>query len=126
MDIRHALTALGAGLTTGLLVAVLVIEILAVEFSVLVGLPVGILAGLVVLATVGVIFDGLDAMERRALTAYAAFGFAVIGLAALAYVNVLVGVSGQVVAGVGLGVTVLTYLGLWGIERRNRPSAGSP
>lgn len=118
MDIRHALTAVGAGLTTGLLVAVLVIEMLAFEFSVLVGLPVGILGGLVVLATVGVTFDGLDAMERRALTAYAAFGFTVVALAALAYVNVLVGVSGQVAAGVGLAATILIYLVLWGVERQ--------
>jgi hypothetical protein len=117
MDIRHALTALGAGLTTGLLVAVLVIEMLAVEFSALVGLPVGILGGLVVLATVAITFDGLDAMERRALTAYAAFGVTAVGLAALAYVNVFVGVSGEVAAGVGLAATVLTYLVLWGVER---------
>jgi len=120
MDIRHGLAALGAGLTTGLLVAVLVIEILSFEFSVLVGLPVGTLAGLVVLATVGVAFDGLDATERRALTAYAAFGFTVVGLAVLAYVNVLVGVSGRTAAGVGLAATALIYLVLWGVERRGR------
>jgi hypothetical protein len=118
MDARHALTALGSGLTTGLVVAVLVIEVLTVEFSALVGLPVGVLAGLVVLATVGVAFDGLDAMERRALSAYAAFGLTVVGLAGLSYLNVVSGISAWVAAGVGLGVTVLTYLGLWGIERQ--------
>jgi hypothetical protein len=119
MDIRHALTALGAGLTTGLVVAVAVIEMLNFELSALVGLPVGVLAGLVVLATVGVAFDALDRMERRALSAYAAFGLTVITIAALSYVNLLSGISGQVAAGAGLAVTVLTYLGLWGIERRN-------
>lgn len=125
MDARHALTALGAGLTTGLVVAVLVIEMLAFELSALVGLPVGALAGLVVLATVGVAFDGLDRMERRALSAYAAFGFAVVGLAALSYVNLLSGVSGQLAAGVGLAATAVTYLGLWGFERGGRADTGS-
>ncbi len=117
MDIRHGLTAVGAALTTGLLVAVAITEMLAVEFSVLIGLPVGILAGLVVLATVGIAFDGLDPMERRALSAYAGFGLTVVGLAALAYLNLLGDVSGLLAAGAGLAVTVLTYLSLWGVER---------
>lgn len=119
MDMRHALTALGAGLTTGLVVAVLVIEILAVEFAALVGLPVGALAGLVVLVTVAVTFDGLDVMERRALTAYAAFGLTVIGLAALSYVNLLTGISGDIAAAAALTVALLTYLSLWGVERES-------
>ena len=118
MNVRHGLTALGSGLTTGLIFAVLVIEILDFEFSALVGLPMGILAGLVVLATVGVAFDGFDTMEQRALSAYAAFGLTVVTLAALSYANLVSGVSAQVAAGAGLAATVLTYLGLWGMERQ--------
>jgi xanthosine utilization system XapX-like protein len=121
MDLRHAATALGAGLTTGLLVAVAVIEMLAFELSALVGLPVGVLAGLVVLATVAVAFDGLDRMERRALSAYAAFGLTVLGLAALSYVNLLSGVSGWLAAVTGLVVAVLTYLLLWTTEHDDPP-----
>jgi hypothetical protein len=118
MNVRHALTALGAGLTTGLVVAVLVIELLDFEFSALIGLPVGVLAGLIVLATVAVAFDGLDEMERRAMSAYAAFGLTVIGFAALSYVNLARGFfSGTVAAGAGLIAAVLTYLGLWSRER---------
>lgn len=118
MNVRHALTAVGTGLSTGLVVAVLVIEFLAVEFGVLIGLPVGILAGLTVLATVAVAFDGLDTTERRALSAYAAFGLAIIVLAALSYVNLASGVSGQVAAVAGGAVAVVTYLGLWVLERQ--------
>jgi|AntRauTorcE11898_2_1112593.scaffolds.fasta_scaffold126831_1 hypothetical protein len=118
MNVRHTLTALGAGLTTGLLVAVLVIELLAFEFSALIGLPLGILAGLIVLATVAVAFNGLDEMERRAMSAYAAFGLTVIVFAALSYVNLARGLfSGTVAAGAGLVAAVLTYLGLWTMER---------
>lgn len=117
MNVRHALTALGAGLTTGLLVAVLVIELLDFEFSALVGLPVGVLAGLTALATVTVVYDGLDVMERRAMSAYAAFGLTVVVIAGLSYVNLFRGLfSGTVAAGVGLTATALTYLGLWGLE----------
>lgn len=120
MDIRHGLTAVGAGLTTGVVVAVLVIEVLGVELSALVGLPVGLLAGLTVLATVGVAYDSRNATERRALSAYAAFGLTVVTIAALSYVNLVTGISGGMVAGAGLAVTVLTYLGLWGVERGDR------
>lgn len=99
MHSRRAFTALGAGLTTGLLVAVLVIEILPFELSALVGLPVGILAGLTTLAAVAVAFDGFDAAERRALTAYAAFGAIVVAVSVLNYLNV----AGGTIEGMSCG-----------------------
>lgn len=118
MNVRRALTALGAGLTTGLLVTALVVELLDFELSALVGLPVGILAGLTVLATVAVVFDAVTASKQRALSAYAAFGLSVIALAALSYINAAGGfISGTVAAGAGLTMAVLTYLGLWRLER---------
>jgi len=49
MTFRSALAALGAGITTFLVVAVLVIELLDVEFSAIVGLPVGAVAGWIVI-----------------------------------------------------------------------------
>lgn len=117
MDVRHALTAFGAGLATGVLVAVFVIELLAVELAALIGLPVGVLAGLVALATVGVAFDSLGVSEQRTLSAYAAFGLTVLGMAGLNYVTAVGGISGQVAAGAGLAVAVLTYLALWAVGR---------
>ena len=47
------LAALGAAATTTLLVAVPVVELLATEFSALVALPLGLLAGLGALVGVG-------------------------------------------------------------------------
>jgi hypothetical protein len=120
MDIRHGLTAVGAGLTTGVVVAILVIELLGVELSALVGLPVGLLAGLTVLAAVSVADDSLSVTERRVLSAYAAFGLTVVTIAALSYVNLVTGIPGGMVAGAGLAGTVLTYLGLWGVDRGKR------
>lgn len=118
VNVRHALTALGAGLATGLLAVVFVVEFLAFEFSALVGLSVGILAGLTALATVAVAFDGLDVLERRAMSAYAAFGLTVIVVGGLNYVNLARGLfSGTVAAGAGLAATALTYLGLWRLEQ---------
>lgn len=118
MHSRRAFTALGAGLTTGLLVAVLVIETRPFEFSALVGLPLGILAGLTTLAAVAVAFDGFDAAKRRALIAYTAFGATIAVVAVLNSLNVVGGtISGTVAAVAGLVATALTYLGSWLRER---------
>lgn len=116
MDARRRLTAVGSGLTTGLLVAVLVIELLDFEFSAIVGLPVGAVAGLVVLVAVATGFERMGDLARRITAAYAAFGFAVFGLAALNYVNLL-RVSGRDVAAAGLAIAILTYLVLWSRHR---------
>lgn len=118
MNVRRALTVFGAGLTTGLLVTVLIIGLLDFEFSAIIGLPIGILTGLTALGTVAVTYDRLDVIERRAMSAYAAFGLAIIVITGLDYVNLARGLfSGTVAAGVGLTATALTYLGLWGLER---------
>ena len=119
MNWRLVATA-GVGVSAFLVAGAAVTGLLAatIEFSALIGLPVGVLAGLIVLATVAVAFDGLDEMERRAMSAYAAFGLTVIGFAALSYVNLARGFfSGTVAAGAGLIAAVLTYLGLWSRER---------
>lgn len=65
MNPRHLLTAVGAGITMFLVVTVLVIELLAVEFSAIVGVPLGLLAGLVVTIGLAVSFDSLDVNTRR-------------------------------------------------------------
>jgi hypothetical protein len=118
MDARTVLTAAGSGLATGLVVVVLVIEALDVEFSALVGVPVGVVAGVVVLVAVATTANGRDPSVRRALSAYAAFGLALLGLAALSYVNLAAGLLSTVeTVGVAIGVVVLVSLGLWCRER---------
>jgi hypothetical protein len=121
MDARTMLTAAGSGLTTGVVVTVLVSEVLDVEFSALVGVPVGVVAGVVVLIAVAASADGLDPSVRRALSAYAAFGLSLLGLATLSYVNLARGLLSTVeTVGVAIGVAVLVYLGHW---YRERPAA---
>ncbi|MFW5917858.1 MAG: hypothetical protein ACOCR0_00080 [Haloferacaceae archaeon] len=86
MDARKLLTTIGAGITSSLVVAAIVIELLATEFSAIVGLPVGLLVGVVVGLWLRV--DESSPGVRRAVAAYAAFGIVVLALSALRYVNV--------------------------------------
>lgn len=114
MTARRALTAVGAGVTTFLLVAVLVIELLDVEFSAIVGLPVGLFVGLAVLVVVWVQFDEATPGTRRLASAYAAFGLAVLVLLALRYVNVgRNALSVDVLVGIGVAAAALVFLTLW-------------
>lgn len=118
MAFRRTLTALGAGVTTFLLIAVLVIELLYVEFSALVGVPVGLLAGLAVVAGLWQILPELSPAVSRVATAYAVFGLSVLFLFALGYVNV--GrelLSLEVMAAVGIGAGIAAYLVLWADDR---------
>jgi hypothetical protein len=115
------LVAVGAAVTTALLVAVPVIELLATEFSALVALPLGLLAGLATLVGVTFNLTDLHPVRRRAVTAYAAFGPVVLAVLTLAYVNLgrdLLTV--EVAVGVGLAATAAVYvaLGATGDESR--------
>lgn len=92
MNVRTALVALGTGLTVTLLTAVLLIEALPYEFSAIVGLPVGVLAGVVTtLLVVGRYGEGQPAVWRL-VDGLAGFGFAVVILLAVLYVD-LAGLS---------------------------------
>ncbi|MFC7115804.1 hypothetical protein ACFQH2_13795 [Natronoarchaeum sp. GCM10025703] len=53
MNAWKLFTAVGAGVTTALLVAVVIIELLQIEFSALVGLPVGVITGIIVTVWLG-------------------------------------------------------------------------
>ncbi|MFP4624966.1 MAG: hypothetical protein ACLFNI_00060 [Natronomonas sp.] len=88
MDARTVLTSIGAGITSVLLVAVLIIELLDFEFSAIIGVPVGLLVGIVVFVGLWIRFDELSLGVRRAATAYAAFGFTLLVFLALRYVNI--------------------------------------
>lgn len=109
MDLRKLLTVVGAGLTTFLVVAVVVIEVLAMEFSAIIGLPVGLIAGLAVLVILWGQLDEVSVGVRRAVSAYAVFGLAVLGFFALRYVNIgrdVLTVDRIIVLGIGLAVVV--------------------
>lgn len=116
MSGRKLLTAVGAGITTVLLVTVAVIELLDTEFSAIIGLPVGAVTGLAVLGGLWTTFEELSLGLRNAASAYAAFGVATLLLLALRYVNigrdvfaipVIIGVS-SLTAVVVYGVLVLS------------------
>ena len=121
MNGRQVITAVGAGFATVLLIAVLVIELLAVEFSAIVGLPVGLLAGLFVFFAVLLRLDEVSAGLRRALRAYAGFGLAVVALLALRYVNVGRAVlSTEVVVGLAVLAAIAVPVLDWLIDRSDR------
>lgn len=118
MNGRQAITAVGAGFTTVLLIAMLVIELLAVEFSAIIGLPIGLFTGLVVCFAVLLRLDELSTGLRRVLRAYAGFGVTVVALLVLRYVNVgRTVLSTEVVVGLaGLAAIAVYALG-WLSER---------
>lgn len=117
MNPRRVLTAVGAGLTTFLLVAVLVIELLAFEFSAIIGLPVGLLAGVAAFAVLWSQLDDLSLGIRRAASAYAAFGLTILLQFALSYVNIGRDIfSLEVMTGVAVGGAILVYCGLWLVD----------
>jgi hypothetical protein len=114
MDARKLLTAVGAGITSFLLVTVLIIELLDFEFSAIIGLPVGLLAGIVVFVGLWSRVDQLTLGVRRATTAYAAFGLALLVFLALRYVNIGRGVlTFEVIVGGSLAVVVIVYVALF-------------
>lgn len=115
MHARHRtwLAAAGAGTTTFLVVAVLVIEVLPVEFSAVVGVPVGLLAGLVANGALLRYYRKLGATGRRVADAVAGVGYAFLVVATVTYLDpaglgaaltfessVAVVVAGGVLAGV--------------------------
>lgn len=105
MDARTILSAFGVGVTIFLLVAVSIIELLAIEFSAIVGLPVGLLAGLGVFALLLLNYGNLDPVFRVTLDALAGFGFGVILLFGTVYVHFLeIPLQGIVGGAVGFAV----------------------
>lgn len=123
MTVRKVFTAIGAGFTTFLLVAVLVIELVNVEFSAIVGLPVGLLAGIAVGIGIHTALDDLSLGARRAVTAYGGFGLAVLAVLVASYVNIVSGLSVELVAGAGLLTAVFMYLALWLIDKNGSHQA---
>lgn len=118
MQLRTVLLALGAGIATTLLVGAAFTEALApaIALSTLVGLPIGIAAGLVAGAAVLVLVSGRDTepIHRHAATAVGVCGLALLSVFSIAVfgagVGATIGLLVAVVAGVLVGVAVFVWL----------------
>ncbi|QSG07383.1 hypothetical protein [Halapricum desulfuricans] len=86
---RTVAIALGTGFTTALLVAVSVIEALPYEFSAIIGLPVGLVAGVAVAVLVGWRYERASPAVRSVAGGAAGFGYAVVSLLAVRYADFL-------------------------------------
>lgn len=89
MNARRPLTAIGAGITAFLVVAVAVIELLTVEFSAIIGLPIGLVTGLVVAVVVFLQHDDGSDTLRWLAAALAGFGYGLIATVGASYVNLV-------------------------------------
>lgn len=116
MNGRTVAAALGSGITAVLVVAVAVIELVAVEFSALVGLPVALGAGIALGVAVAARYESVDPAVRHAADAIAGFGLVVGAALAASYGN-LAGVrsalSTDVIVGLGGLGAALAALASW-------------
>ena len=118
MGRRQQATAVGGGITTFLVTAVLLIELLDFEFSAVVGLPVGLLVGVVFAAGVWFAPDRQPVAVQRLVSAYAVVGPTVIVLFGLRYIHIgRQFLAAEVIAGFGLVAAVVVYAGLWLTEQ---------
>ncbi len=112
MQPRAAIAGLGAGITTFLVVAVIVIELLDFEFSGIPGLPVGLLAGIAVLALVIARYEAVSAIQRAAIDRVSGFGIGAILILALEYVHLLE-LATDTTVGVGFLIGGLAGIASW-------------
>ncbi len=114
MNLRTISVAVGAGITAFMLVAVSVIELLPFEFSALVGLPVGLLAGVIVLGGILVKYQVISETAQQLTAALAGFGYAIVVLLGVSYVN-LGGLRSRITVelmiGIGIATAIAVYLG---------------
>ena len=114
MEVQRGYTAVGTGVTTFLLVTVLVIEGLDVEFSAIVALPVGALTGTAVSVSTWLGLTALHPGARRVASAYATVGLTIVLLLTLRYINVgRTLLTVETLLGLGLTAGVVAYLALW-------------
>lgn len=121
----------GAGATTFLLVGATTIEAVMATIGGdigpgIIGVVVGVLAGLVAVVAVALSWDRLANREHAVLVAYASFGLTLLMLAALSYVNVpgadeYLGFERNLVIAfvVALGAAIA-------VRQRDRRAAGAP
>lgn len=122
MNTRRGVTVVGTGVSTALIVAVLVTTVLQgpIEFSAIIGLPVGLVVGLFALVGTAVTVERVDTLAGAALGGYAAFGYAVLGCLLLRYVDV--GGARRTlglyeIVGIAVLVAIVAFVGLRYIDR---------
>ena len=120
MDLRTVLAALGVGIAAFLVVAVAVIELLDIEFSAIVGLPVGVLAGIGAFALLLFGYGDLGRIPRAAVDAIAGFGVGIVLLLGANYVN-LADLAVEATVGGAVVIGVLAGAGSWVAGRVERP-----
>lgn len=114
MDPREVLTSIGSGVTTFFVVTVLVIELLDFEFSAIIGIPIGIFAGIAVLYILLLTIGDVPESARIILAGYAAFGLLLFFLLAVQYVNIGRSVlTTPRVLGISVAGAILTIFGTW-------------
>lgn len=116
MTIGRVLAAIGTGIVTLLVVAVAVIELLAFEFSAIVGVPIGLLAGVILAAIVAASFDGLTGPLRWVVAGVSGVGFGLLLALATSYVNIAEFEVTQTLV-IGLVVGIFTGLGTVALDR---------
>jgi hypothetical protein len=121
VNLRKPITAVGTGITAFLLVAVSVIELLDLEFSALVGLPVGLVAGIVSFVLVLLRHDDAEEPVRWALAGFAGFGYGILLALGVMYVN-LADFPFEVTVGIGVAAAVIAFLGAALLNRRETPT----
>jgi hypothetical protein len=110
MNLRKALTAFGTGITVFLVTSVFVISLLEIEFSALIGLPVGLIAGTLSFVLVLLRHEDFDRRIQWVAAGVAGFGYGVILSLGIAYVNLIdMGFEGTI--GVGVATAVIFSLG---------------
>lgn len=119
MNVRLFATAVGAGLTTALVVGGLMTALLTFEFSAIIGVPVGLASGALAFVAVAAV-DRIETPRGRLLSAYGSVGYVVLLYAATSYVN-LAGIRGalslQQILALGVAVGLLVFAGLWVADR---------
>ena len=121
MYLRRPITAVGAAITAFLLVAVSVIELLDTEFSATVGLPVGLIAGIVVFILVLLRHDDTDEPVRWALAGFAGFGYGILLALGVTYAN-LADFPFEGTLAVCVTAGVIGFLGAAFLDRREVPN----
>lgn len=118
MNLRSLLTGLGVGITTTFVVATLVIESLAIEFSALIGLPLGFLSGVLLGGLVLRRHDEFSRSIRWLAATIAGFGYGIILALAMSYVN-LVSFTFEDTVSVGVGAALVLGLAAMLADRDN-------
>jgi hypothetical protein len=88
MNPHTALTSIGSGITTFFIVTVLVIEGLSIEYSAIVALPIGLVAGIAVVYYIPRTIGDLSASGKSILAGYAVFCLLLLLLLVVRSVNI--------------------------------------